>query len=72
MFAKDHYDIFISYSHNDEDLILAIAGMLGKEFNLNVFVDAFYWGSTDRLLKEIDDIKCKKLMGHMIIKKETL
>lgn len=42
VFAKAHYDVFISYSHNDEDLIFAIAGMLEKEFNLNVFVDAFY------------------------------
>lgn len=72
VFAKDHYDIFISYSHNDEDLIFAIAGMLGKEFNLNVFVDAFYWGSADRLLKEIDDIKCKKTDGTYDYQKRNL
>lgn len=72
VFAKDHYDVFISYSHNDEELIFAIAGMLGKEFNLNVFVDAFYWGSADRLLKEIDDIKCKKADGTYDYQKRNL
>ena len=72
VFATDHYDVFISYSHNDDDLIFAIAGMLGKEFNLNVFVDVFYWGSADRLLKEIDDIKCKKEDGTYDYQKRNL
>ena len=63
VFDKNNYDVFLSYSHNDEKLVLTIAGMLMEQFNLNVFVDTFYWGSADDLLKEIDDIKCKNSDG---------
>ena len=72
IFAKNHYDIFMSYSHNDEDLVLTLAGMFRKMFNLNVFVDSFYWGSADSLLREIDDIKCKKDDGFYDYQKRNL
>lgn len=48
-------DIFISYSHNDEDVALSFAGFLEQELHLNVFVDANIWGSADELLRKIDD-----------------
>lgn len=63
VFKKSNYDIFLSYSHNDEDLVYTVAGMLMDQFELKVFVDAFYWGSADDLLKEIDDLKCKNANG---------
>ena len=56
-------DVFISYSHDDEEIAMAISGYLEKEFSLNVFVDSSFWGSADILLKDIDDIYCKKDSG---------
>ena len=56
-------DVFISYSHNDEELALAVSGYFEKEFGLNVFMDSFFWGSADALLKDIDDTYCKSNSG---------
>ena len=72
VFDKNNYDVFLSYSHNDEKLVLTIAGMLMEQFNLNVFVDTFYWGSADDLLKEIDDIKCKNSDGTYDYQKRNI
>lgn len=72
VFKKSNYDIFLSYSHNDEDLVYTIAGMLMDQFELKVFVDAFYWGSADDLLKEIDDLKCKNANGTYDYEKRNL
>ncbi|MBQ4099056.1 MAG: toll/interleukin-1 receptor domain-containing protein [Clostridia bacterium] len=47
-------DIFISHSHNDEDLAYALAGWLKKEFDLEVFLDEVVWGSADALIKKLD------------------
>lgn len=57
-------DVFISYSHNDEEIAMAVSGYLEREFGLNVFVDSLFWGSADALLKDIDDIYCKKDSGE--------
>ena len=43
-----------------------------EQFNLNVFVDTFYWGSADDLLKEIDDIKCKNSDGTYDYQKRNI
>ena len=59
VFPAFQKQIFISHSHNDEDLMYCISGMLKNEFNLSVFADEFFWGSADGLLKEIDDVYCK-------------
>lgn len=72
VFKQSNYDIFLSYSHNDEDLAYTIAGMLMDQFELKVFVDAFYWGSADDLLKEIDDLKCKNANGTYDYEKRNL
>lgn len=72
VFKKSSYDIFLSYSHNDEDLVYTIAGMLMDQFELKVFVDAFYWGSADDLLKEIDDLKCRNANGTYNYEKRNL
>lgn len=53
-------DVFISYSHNDQDTALKLAGFLKQELNLNVFLDCLVWGSADELLRKIDDIYCIK------------
>lgn len=56
-------DVFISHSHNDEDLALTIAGILNEKFGLSVFIDSTIWGSADVLLKAIDDEYCKQENG---------
>lgn len=57
-FPQVDCDIFISHSHKDEDLAIALAGWLWDNFKLKPFVDSCIWGYADVLLKEIDDIYC--------------
>ena len=52
-FASPHYDVFISYSHNDEDLALYLTAYL-RHKRLNVFLDSTIWNSADGLLNAID------------------
>lgn len=63
-FPVENTDVFLSYSHNDEDLALIIAGILKKNFGLSVFMDALTWGNADMLLKSIDERYCKKSNGN--------
>lgn len=56
--SKDQYDVFISYSHDDETLAKKLAYYLKEYCNLNVFLDGFIWYSADGLLKAIDDDYC--------------
>lgn len=48
-------DIFISHSHKDEQLAIAIAGWLKCEFGLSSFIDSCLWGYSNDLLKKIND-----------------
>lgn len=48
------FDVFISHSHNDQNLAYALAGWLMQEMKLNCFVDGAIWGSADSLLYELD------------------
>lgn len=57
-FPALHRDVFLSYSHDDQKFAYAIAGMLDKFFNLSVFIDSLFWGSADKLLREIDNSYC--------------
>ena len=57
-------DVFLSYSHNDQDLAYSIAGMLNSYFGLSVFIDFLFWGSADSLLREIDNKFCLKSDGE--------
>lgn len=58
-------DVFISYSHNDEEIAMVLSGYLEKEFGLNIFVDSFFWGSGILMI-----LIAKKIVGNMIIKRE--
>lgn len=57
-FQKIQSDVFISHSHNDEDLAFTLAGWLKNTFDLNVFMDEVIWGSADELLRAIDNKYC--------------
>lgn len=52
-------DIFISHSHKDEGLALALAIWLEIQFpNIKIFIDSYIWSSADELLKKIDNKYC--------------
>lgn len=57
-FPQIEADIFISHSHKDEVLALALAGWLKKVFGLTAFIDSCVWGYSNELLKQIDDAYC--------------
>jgi len=57
-------DIFLSHSHQDEELAIALSECLYKEFGLNVFIDSCIWGYADDLLKSIDNKYCKNPNGE--------
>lgn len=52
-FAKDHYDVFISYSHNDESIANRLCAYLSHK-GLSCFLDSTIWHSADALLNVID------------------
>lgn len=55
---RNDFHIFLSHSHKDEKLALAIAGKLRKRHHLNVFVDSVIWNNYQDLLKHIDNDFC--------------
>ncbi|WP_407535742.1 hypothetical protein [Cetobacterium somerae] len=54
-FPQIDVNIFISHSHIDKDLALALAGWLNVNFKLNCFVDSSVWGYSDDLLESLND-----------------
>ena len=50
---RSNYDVFISYSHNDEAEALYLATYLRNK-GLSVFIDSTIWYSADSLLDAID------------------
>ena len=63
----DDYNVFISYSHNDETLVKRLVAYLQEYCGLNVFLDYYVWKSADSLLKKIDDRYCKTRDGKHYI-----
>ena len=57
--SVDDYNVFISYSHNDEKLVKRLVAFLQDYCGLRVFLDYYVWKSADSLLKRIDDRYCK-------------
>ena len=57
-FPQIKADIFISHSHEDEELALALAGYLKDSFELTAFIDSCVWGYANDLLKMIDNKYC--------------
>ena len=56
-------DVFISHSHADEALAIAIAAALEDKLKLKCFVDSCVWGNSELLLKEIDNKYCRHTNG---------
>lgn len=59
-FPQIDVDVFISHSHNDEEMALGLAGWLKENFGLSTFIDSTVWKSADALLKLIDEEYCRK------------
>lgn len=70
-FPTANYDVFLSYSHDDEELALQFAGFLKRVFGLKVFIDSLFWGSADELLWKIDNEYCMKDNGDFDYKKRN-
>lgn len=47
--------IFISHSHNDEELAIKLAGFLHHNFGIYSFIDSCVWGYMDELNKKLND-----------------
>ena len=58
-FGEIDSHIFISHSHNDEKLAIALAGYLFKKHKIKCFVDSCIWGYSNELLRQIDNKYCK-------------
>lgn len=58
------YDIFLSHSHRDEDLALALGGYLYDNYGLKTFIDSTVWKFSDILLKFLDNKYCKSENGE--------
>lgn len=52
--SGEHFDVFISYSHNDEDEAYGLYQYL-TDRGLHVFLDSTIWYSADKLQYEIDN-----------------
>ena len=57
-FPQINSNVFISHSHDDEDIAEGLACYLEDKLGLNVFLDGEYWGSCDELLQTVDDRYC--------------
>lgn len=53
-FKRVDADVFISHSHDDLPLALALSGYLYDKLNIKCFVDSLIWGKADKLLESID------------------
>lgn len=54
-FKRVDADVFISHSHDDLPLALALSGYLYKKLDIKCFIDSLIWSKADDLLKNIDE-----------------
>lgn len=55
LFKEINADVFISHSHNDKELAVAIYGLLKKEMGLAPFVDYCVWEHVNKTLNELNN-----------------
>ena len=53
-FPQIEADIFISHSHKDEELALALVGWVKEKFDLDCFIDSCVWEYADNLMEELN------------------
>lgn len=53
------FDLFLSHSHKDEELMIAFAGFLKNELGLESFIDSQLWGYCGNLQAEVDKNCCR-------------
>lgn len=53
------FNVFLSHSHKDEQMMIALAGYLNKELHLNCFIDSQLWGYCDDLQLNMDKKCCR-------------
>lgn len=58
-FPQISADVFLSHSHDDEEIVIKIAGYLYEKFGIKCFIDSCVWDYGNKLLKRIDDVYCK-------------
>lgn len=51
--------IFLSHSHDDEEMVKQLAGYLKHTYGIECFIDSCVWGYANDLLKEIDNRYCR-------------
>ncbi len=59
-FPKFNADVFLSHSHDDEDLAIKFAGWLNENFQITTFIDSCIWGYCKDLMRILDDGYSKK------------
>lgn len=64
-FESVNADVFISHSHADEALAMAVGAALEDRLGLRCFIDSCVWGNADELLKEIDNKFCMRPSGDV-------
>lgn len=52
------FDLFLSHSHKDEEIMIAFAGFLNRELGLSSFIDSQLWGYCDELQTSVDKSCC--------------
>ena len=50
------YDVFVSHSHEDEELAIKFKKWIEKNLDMSCFLDKEIWGSGDKILKKIDKL----------------
>ena len=55
---REKYQVFISHSHKDIELIKQFANVLANKYNVRCFVDSMVWGNMEKLLSRIDKKYC--------------
>lgn len=56
---RNKYQVFISHSHADIELVKKFANTLNAKFGVRCFVDSMVWGNMYEMLRELDEKYCK-------------